>query len=223
MGDLVRCLILQWQEFPDLTPMDSFFWGMAMTGCEAGELTEVCGPAVAGLLSLWDLMLLRVEAVRTEETYVATLCDELQALLEKVRSLASDMLKPRIVEAKEHHFELVDLVDNLPLPPAVTIMSDELLKFNTTSNYWCTYLSTFQWHSTVFVVFFTSSPHPYLYPPKRKTTMPKLDLGAPRKKWTWLKVPRPLWAVPTLALNLSLTQIITAKPCKLLMRLLMRV
>nr|CAD7203026.1 unnamed protein product [Timema douglasi] len=78
---------------------------VAMTGCEAGELTEICGPAVAGLLSLWDLMLLRVEAVRTEETYVATLCDELQALLEKVRSLASDMLKPRIVEAKEHHFE----------------------------------------------------------------------------------------------------------------------
>nr|CAD7267191.1 unnamed protein product [Timema shepardi] len=77
----------------------------AMTGCEAGELTEVCGPAVAGLLSLWDLMLLRVEAVRTEETYVATLCDELQALLEKVRSLASDMLKPRNVEAKEHNFE----------------------------------------------------------------------------------------------------------------------
>nr|CAD7449497.1 unnamed protein product [Timema bartmani] len=102
----------------------------AMTGCEAGELTEVCGPAVAGLLSLWDLMLLRVEAVRTEETYVATLCDELQALLEKVRSLASDMLKPRNVEAKEHHFELQDkvLCSALGLPCGVYNVDDRCLR-----------------------------------------------------------------------------------------------
>nr|CAD7603410.1 unnamed protein product [Timema genevievae] len=106
------------------------FIHQAMTGCEAGELTEVCGPAVAGLLSLWDLMLLRVEAVRTEETYVATLCDELQALLEKVRSLASDMLKPRNVEAKEHHFELQDkvLCSALGLPCGVYNVDDRCLR-----------------------------------------------------------------------------------------------
>ncbi|PSN50795.1 hypothetical protein C0J52_13922 [Blattella germanica] len=60
--------------------------------CEANELAEVAGPAVAGVLSLWELLLLRVEAVRTEESYVVTLCDELQALLEKVRALQDELL-----------------------------------------------------------------------------------------------------------------------------------
>jgi hypothetical protein len=76
--------------------------------CEANELAEVAGPAVAGVLSLWDLLLLRVEAVRAEESYVVTLCDELQALLEKVRAMASEILKPLDVKAdsKEQHLQV---------------------------------------------------------------------------------------------------------------------
>lgn len=79
-----------------------------MAACEANELAEVAGPAVAGVLSLWDLLLLRVESVRAEESYVVTLCDELQALLEKVRTVASDILKPLDVkvESKEHQLEV---------------------------------------------------------------------------------------------------------------------
>lgn len=76
--------------------------------CEANELAEVAGPAVAGVLSLWDLLLLRVEAVRAEESYVVTLCDELQSLLEKVQTVASEILKPLDVksESKEHQLEV---------------------------------------------------------------------------------------------------------------------
>jgi hypothetical protein len=46
--------------------------------------------------------------VRAEESYVVTLCDELQALLEKVRTVASDILKPLDVkaESKDHHLEV---------------------------------------------------------------------------------------------------------------------
>lgn len=79
-----------------------------MATCEANELAEVAGPAVAGVLSLWDLLLLRVEAVRAEESYVVTLCDELQALLEKVRAMASEILKPLDVKAdsKEQHLQV---------------------------------------------------------------------------------------------------------------------
>lgn len=79
-----------------------------MAACEASELAEVAGPAVAGVLSLWDLMLLRVEAVRAEESYVVTMCDELQALLEKVRTVVSDILKPLDVKvkSKEHQLEV---------------------------------------------------------------------------------------------------------------------
>jgi hypothetical protein len=61
---------------------------------------------VAGVLSLWDLLLLRVEAVRAEESYVVTLCDELQALLEKVRAVASEILKPLDVEADSKEQQL---------------------------------------------------------------------------------------------------------------------
>ena len=79
-----------------------------MATCEANELAEVAGPAVAGVLSLWDLLLLRVEAVRAEESYVVTLCDELQSLLEKVQTVASEILKPLDVksESKEHQLEV---------------------------------------------------------------------------------------------------------------------
>ena len=80
-----------------------------MATCEASELAEVAGPAVAGVLSLWDLLLLRVEAVRAaEESYVVTLCDELQALLEKVRAIASEILKPldKSTDNKERQFEV---------------------------------------------------------------------------------------------------------------------
>ena len=79
-----------------------------MATCEANELAEVAGPAVAGVLSLWDLLLLRVEAVRAEESYVVTLCDELQSLLEKVQAVASEILKPLDVksENREHQLEV---------------------------------------------------------------------------------------------------------------------
>lgn len=79
-----------------------------MATCEASELAEVAGPAVAGVLSLWDLLLLRVEAVRAEESYVVTLCDELQSLLEKVQTVASEILKPLDIksESKEHQLEV---------------------------------------------------------------------------------------------------------------------
>jgi hypothetical protein len=76
--------------------------------CEANELAEVAGPAVAGVLSLWDLLLLRVDAVRAEESRVATLCDELRALLEKVRAVATEILQPLDVktDSKEQHLQV---------------------------------------------------------------------------------------------------------------------
>lgn len=67
---------------------------------------------MAGVLSLWDLLLLRVEAVRAQESYVVTLCDELQALLEKVRAVASQILKPLDVKADSKEQQLqVDLAE----------------------------------------------------------------------------------------------------------------
>ncbi|KAJ4431631.1 hypothetical protein ANN_20230 [Periplaneta americana] len=101
--------------------------------CEANELAEVAGPAVAGVVSLWDLMLMRVEAVRTEESYVVTLFEELQALLEKVRAVASEILKPLAdvkEDSKEHQFELQDelLCTTLGLASGTYLVDDRKLQ-----------------------------------------------------------------------------------------------
>lgn len=100
--------------------------------CEANELAEVAGPAVAGVLSLWDLLLLRVEAVRAEESYVVTLCDELQSLLEKVQAVASEILKPLDdkAERKEHQLELQDklLCATLGLASGTYLVDDHKLQ-----------------------------------------------------------------------------------------------
>ncbi|KAJ9597604.1 hypothetical protein L9F63_011549, partial [Diploptera punctata] len=101
--------------------------------CEANELAEVAGPAVASVLSMWDLLLLRVEAVRAaEESYVATLCDELQALLEKVRAIATEILKPLNLHTnnKERQFELQDelLCTTLGVASGTYIVDDTKLQ-----------------------------------------------------------------------------------------------
>lgn len=116
----------------------------ALGPCEAKELSEVAGPAVAGVMSLWELLLLRVETVRTEESLMATLCEELRALLEKVQAVASEVLQPidtstenpssddpTSKKIKEEHMELQDelLCHALGLPSGVYhIVDDHLLK-----------------------------------------------------------------------------------------------
>ncbi|KAK7863285.1 hypothetical protein R5R35_005329 [Gryllus longicercus] len=105
----------------------------ALATCEAAELSEVAGPAVAGVMSLWELLLLRVESVRTEESLMATLCEELRALLEKVQSVAGEVLQPAQCEeisTKEEQLELQDeiLCNALGLPCGkYQIVDDHLL------------------------------------------------------------------------------------------------
>lgn len=48
---------------------------------------------VASVLTAWDLLLLRIEAVR-EESKVAALYQELKHLLHKIRLISSKLFKP---------------------------------------------------------------------------------------------------------------------------------
>jgi len=85
--------------------------------CEPHELVEVVGPLIARTLTLWDLLLLRLDSMdrakakadgapeegpaeeetreRANSNRVTWLLMELRALLDSVQSIAGDLLKPR--------------------------------------------------------------------------------------------------------------------------------
>lgn len=65
----------------------------ALDSCERQEVIAVAGPTVARLLTTWELLLLRIEAIR-KESRVAALYEELKQLLKKIQQMASKMFKP---------------------------------------------------------------------------------------------------------------------------------
>lgn len=61
--------------------------------CGVKDIAEVAGPAVAGVLSLWELLMLRVDC-KQQHSRVSTLYQELCQLLQKVQSVAHRLFRP---------------------------------------------------------------------------------------------------------------------------------
>ncbi|XP_063237903.1 uncharacterized protein LOC134539647 [Bacillus rossius redtenbacheri] len=98
----------------------------------AEELAEVCGPAVAGLLPLWDLLLMRAEAVRADDTCLAAVLEEVQALLGRLQAVAGDVLLPVDDPAgrRLHRLEIQDktICALLDIPCGVYAVDDRCLR-----------------------------------------------------------------------------------------------
>lgn len=70
---------------------DSMF--QALEWCQSKDIVDIAGPAVASALSLWELLLLRVDCVK-RDSQVAALYEELQQLLSKLRQMAHRLFRP---------------------------------------------------------------------------------------------------------------------------------
>ncbi|XP_046665042.1 uncharacterized protein LOC124357361 isoform X2 [Homalodisca vitripennis] len=107
----------------------------ALDWCQSKEVAEIAGPAVASVLSLWELLMLRVDCVK-QDSRVAALYNELCQLLCKLRQMAHRLFRPLdhpLPPGTKHVTVQVEdeiMTGLLDLPCGIYLASDEDLNEN---------------------------------------------------------------------------------------------